>query len=239
VEFLDLSGCPTLFHDLFDLFGEDHVTLGRPAEGFSTLGVQEAGAYTASFVPSLDEFHRLDAQFRIDPAVFDGLRAYQSWGFAVFQLQANSGREIHPIALRFPSQLKNKLFLPAVHVFDGEFHNHAHFDHYCYIQRLSELATAWGKTEASTAGFGWAVKPSTIALPEELQPRTGTPDVEFDPEQGVEVMRRYYNAELARGSLPEYLTLASTAGLVDPTMPIHRLTLQGEFRNTDVILKAT
>lgn len=97
------------------------------------LVVHDVGAFVASYVPSRADFDRLDPQFRIDDALFDGVPAYRDYGFAVFQLRAGNLR-VHPMAFAFPTRAPDRLFFPTVHLHDGTLHRTAHFDHVLYYQ---------------------------------------------------------------------------------------------------------
>ncbi|HTJ47593.1 MAG TPA: hypothetical protein VL463_36095 [Kofleriaceae bacterium] len=127
--FLDLqSGFPVSRSQAFAL---RPAALGAPAP--QTLKVVEVGEFEASFVPSRDDFDRLDARFRLPTEVWDDLPAYRDFGFAVFKLERGN-RRVHPIAFELPRRDPSKLFFPTVHVHDGEVHRNAHFDHTLYVQ---------------------------------------------------------------------------------------------------------
>src|SRR5262245_43850012 len=135
LEFVDLSGYPTLFGDLAYLFQREEMALLRLApqpKSRSNLAVHDVGAFAASFVPSVRDFVRLDPRFRLSDAVWSALPQYTDWSFAVFQLKKGEHR-VHPMALRFPTR-DAQLFFPTVHVHDGEVHERADFDHELYWQ---------------------------------------------------------------------------------------------------------
>lgn len=121
-----------------------------PRAAASTLVAHDVGDFEASFVPTLADFVRLDARFRMPDDVWSKLPAYEDWGFAVFKLRApvprrgvldflrpeppRPPRRQHPMAFDFPRRDAGELFFPTVHVHDGEVHPVAHFDHSLYAQ---------------------------------------------------------------------------------------------------------
>jgi len=164
VSFINLEGYPKLFDDLasgFEMKGEK-FSLGVPAgRAAGTLKVETVGNFVASFVPTIGDFARLDARFRLPDAVWKGLGQYAKFGFAVFQLKKGAG-QIHPMAFSFPSATPEQLFFPTVHIHDGKVHAKAGFDHalYCQVAKsgLSSLmhweeswkpASAFVKTDKS------------------------------------------------------------------------------------------
>jgi hypothetical protein len=98
------------------------------------LKVHDVGSFEASFVPTMGDFGRLDERFRLPDEVWQGLGDYADWGFAVFRLKAGKRKQIHPMALRFPTRDRTRLFFPTVHVHDGKVHPQARFDHALYYQ---------------------------------------------------------------------------------------------------------
>jgi hypothetical protein len=150
LQFIDLSGYPTLFEDL-DLAFPPPVGLPKGARslGFqpqvsrSRLRVHSVGAFEASFVPSPRDFDRLEPRFRLDPRVLERLPIYRDYGFAVFKLkrprslwQRLTGKPqgFHPMAFRFPRRAPDEVFFPTLHVHDGQVHAQAEFDHTLYLQ---------------------------------------------------------------------------------------------------------
>jgi hypothetical protein len=107
------------------------------------LEVHEVGDFIASFVPTLGDFDRLDARFRLPTETWNKLPEYSDWGFAVFQLRAASprsgkakarARRIHPMAFLFPTRLAESLCFPTLHIHDGQVKKHAMFDHALFFQ---------------------------------------------------------------------------------------------------------
>lgn len=139
VRFISLEDYPEFFSDLKKGFPSPRKTnsfsggfggSGRAAD----LEVKEVGSFEASFVPTFDDFNRLDKRFRIPRRIWDQIRGYSDYGFVVFQLKPERHRH-HPMAFEFPrrSELK-QLFFPTVHIHDGEYHGEADFDHELYAQ---------------------------------------------------------------------------------------------------------
>ncbi len=112
-----------------------------------SLIVQEVGSYEASFVPTLDDFDRLDERFVLPHEIWDQIPRYKDFGFAVFQLK-DGNRKPHPMAFEFETRNEQELFFPTVHIHDGEVHENELYDHLLYMQhagfdsRVGEYITA-------------------------------------------------------------------------------------------------
>lgn len=151
VSFVDLSLYPEFFEHLDGAF-PPVMEAWRPTRGAShgqrqertTLPVQRMGRFSASYVPSISEFERLDERFRLPAARWDELPDYGDWGFAVLALLPGSARRtleparalvegasvhMHPAALSFPTRDPARVFFPTVHLHDGDVPSHAQFDH--------------------------------------------------------------------------------------------------------------
>jgi hypothetical protein len=135
VRFLNLEGYPGFFADLRAGFPE-FASLGRgraAAEDRPTLKVVSVGSFEASYVPTVEDFDRLDERFRMPAGIWGALPMYRDYGFAVFKLK--SGRhKVHPMAFEFPRTRPKQLFFPTVHVHDGRVRKMALFDHALYCQ---------------------------------------------------------------------------------------------------------
>lgn len=154
-KFVDFTGYSRIFEQLEKLFpdlsdGDDlfgGLTLAAGPE--SPLPVEKIGSFDASFVPTLADFDRVDARFRLKPGIWEKLPAYQSWSFAVFQLR--KGRhKVHPMGLAFETRFTGKCFFPTVHVHDGELHSEADFDHLLYTQGIA-AAGDWEEASVATS----------------------------------------------------------------------------------------
>jgi hypothetical protein len=137
VRFIDLSGYPEFFEDMnkgFEILDVDSGSKGM-SRGISRslLKVKEVGNFEASFVPSLQDFDRLDPRFCLSKNTWRSLPRYEDYGFAVFKLKP--GKLIaHPMAFEFPTRFESTLFFPTVHVHDGQVELFADFDHALYLQ---------------------------------------------------------------------------------------------------------
>lgn len=104
VRFVSLEEYPTLFAGLrrgfpsqFDLSTTGASDLGSRSSP-PPLKVVQVGSFVASFVPSVDEFGRLDEQFRLPTEVWK-LGGYARFGFAVFKLKKGA-RSYSPDGVR-------------------------------------------------------------------------------------------------------------------------------------------
>ncbi len=144
VKFLNLKEYPSFFKDMEKGFPPPKPKLdfgggfagGGGFEEKPKLAVVDVGDYVASFVPTINDFGRLDEQYRIEPDVWLKLGDYKTYGFAVFQLKEKQG-EPHPMAFEFLRANVKSLFFPTVHIHDGEVHPTADFDHVLYCQSTS------------------------------------------------------------------------------------------------------
>lgn len=113
------------------------------------LPVFDVGRYVASFVPTVADFARLDARFRLPNQLLGQLPLYQDYGFAVFQLKplpraAKKPQKLQPMALTFTPRESRALFFPTVHVHDGSVPAQAGFDHALFCQADGVLAETLG-----------------------------------------------------------------------------------------------
>jgi hypothetical protein len=140
IQFLNLEAYATFFSDLESGYPQLQnkklimpSTSSRTSVDSAPLKVHSVGSFVASFVPTIDDFDRLDPQFVIPRSSWEKIPIYHDYGFAVFQLKSLHGR-IHPIALEFPTRMPDQVFFPTVHIHDGEVHQQEHFDHTLYLQ---------------------------------------------------------------------------------------------------------
>jgi hypothetical protein len=148
----------------------------------NTLVVHDVGSFEASFVPTLADFSRLDARFRLPAAVWDRLPQYRDFGFAVFKLRGASRswseqlrlrkatptpRNVHPMALAFRTRTTDEVFFPTVHVHDGVVHPTARFDHelYCQLERSPSPSPFTWDASRNPPG-SWSVQRSAGVLDE-------------------------------------------------------------------------
>jgi hypothetical protein len=144
VRFISLAALPDFFRGLSDIVAaplEEFPTLsGRDAATIEpTLKVHDVGEFEASFVPSIADFGRLDARFRLPHGVWQKLPQYRDYGFAVFKLRDTGSRVsgVHPMAFDFATRLQDQVFVPTVHVHDGEVRELCWFDHVVFVQGKS------------------------------------------------------------------------------------------------------
>ncbi|MBS2019307.1 MAG: hypothetical protein JST00_40965 [Deltaproteobacteria bacterium] len=146
VSFVDLSEYPELFDDLQRAFPPPAAAFGAPAARPAAkplLSVKKVGAFEASFVPSIDDFERLDPRFQLPDSLVGTFPGYADHGFAVFQLAGGARAHVHPMAFTFPRRDPAALFFPTVHVHDGVAHPTASFDHQLYCQWSHPLPELW------------------------------------------------------------------------------------------------
>jgi hypothetical protein len=162
VLFLDLKGYPTFFHDLRNGFpplkSELVVVADDETLGYTTkrkLEVIPVGNFEASFVPTADDFGRLDERFRLPKKVWAKLPKYKNFGFAVFKLKPGAA-SIHPMAFSFPRANREALFFPTLHIHDGVAHPEAEYDHVLFCQQNPAETfklTLWDESSRVANGF--------------------------------------------------------------------------------------
>jgi len=172
VRFIDLKEYPDFFVDLKNGFPEPapraypdaKIVEATPAAVPQTLKVVEVGDFEASFVPTVKDFSRLDARFRLPENAWEKLPAYKDYGFAVFKLKLNA-TSIHPMAFEFPRADAAKVFFPTVHIHDGQVHDKASFDHVLYCQKREADKTSlpeWRESEFPAGRFVKAARTQGI-----------------------------------------------------------------------------
>jgi len=135
VEFVNLSEYENIFDDLEGLFPKMRSpSIDTFSAGASlSLEVVQVGVFEASYVPTPNDFSRLDSRFRLNAAFFKKMPAYNDYGFVVFQLKPGQS-QVHPMAFWFPTRDTSRLFFPTVHMHDGEVHDYDEFNHVLYAQ---------------------------------------------------------------------------------------------------------
>ncbi|MEO5802748.1 MAG: hypothetical protein ABIR24_04400 [Verrucomicrobiota bacterium] len=160
LEFISLKEYAKFFDDLLSGFPVPITKGGRgvfsaASESANSLVVHAVGNFEASFVPTLNDFSRLDKRFQIPPSSWAKLPQYKTYGFAVFKLKAGE-QDVHPMAFSFPRSDASKLFFPTVHIHDGEVHTTAEFDHVLYAQGHPPESLdfhGWRESERSAKNF--------------------------------------------------------------------------------------
>jgi hypothetical protein len=172
VEFINLKEYPAFFVDLDRGFPAKHLSesFGNPSDvacaGLETLKVVSVGDFEASFVPTLQDFARLDSRFRLPASTWKHLPQYKSYGFAVFKLKPGA-TTIHPMAFSFLRRDVHSVFFPTVHVHDGRVHATARFDHALYCQPSDEGHPAvlnWQESYGHPGSFMQVEKTKNIIL---------------------------------------------------------------------------
>src|SRR5205807_9271838 len=132
VQFIELKSYPDFFSDMEKGFprppSKEGVTLlsgTRAGDHVEKLEVIQVGNFEASFVPTVNDFSRLDERFRLPKDTWSKLPAYKTYGFAVFKLKPGA-MTVHPMAFSFPRKDPVTLFFPTVHIHDGKVHKDAH-----------------------------------------------------------------------------------------------------------------
>lgn len=159
VHFINLQKYPAFFDDLnsgFPVLVINSKSLGEDSARTASapLKVFQVGSFEASLVPTVKNFTRLDARFRLPATAFDALKGYAKYGFAVFKLKAGA-QTVHPMAFDFPSA-STRLFFPTVHIHDGKVHDRAAFDHDLYCQPTEEHRLKlldWEESHGAAAQF--------------------------------------------------------------------------------------
>lgn len=130
IRFINLEKYPDFFTALNSPFPTPvPAGVGTPPK----LEVVEVGSFEASFVPTINDFDRLDERFRLPAGSWNKLPQYKTFGFAVFKLKRGE-HQVHPMAFEFPRSDPRKLFFPTVHIHDGQVHETAEFDHTLFAQ---------------------------------------------------------------------------------------------------------
>jgi hypothetical protein len=160
VTFINLKNYAGFFTDLrsgfpMPILNSKSLASRGDAPAKLKLEVIQVGDFEASYVPTANDFSRLDERFRLPPGTWDKLPAYRDYGFAVFKLKPGSAT-IHPMAFSFPRADRSLLFFPTVHIHDGKVHPTAKFDHalYCQTGPEEELAlTSWIESNRPAGTF--------------------------------------------------------------------------------------
>jgi hypothetical protein len=129
--------------------------LPPPAAAGAKLEVVQVGSFEASFVPTVNDFSRLDERFRLPANTWAQLPGYSDHGFAVFKLKSGNAK-VHPMAFSFPRRDPNALFFPTVHIHDGKVHPKADFDHALYCQPSANAQPeihGWEESYANACRF--------------------------------------------------------------------------------------
>ena len=175
--FLDLSDYPELFKDLespFQVTTREFDNLSFSASK-GVLAVEQVGDYICTFVPTNNDWDRIDPQFKLSNDTWAKLNYQENYSFVVVQLNiiekfpkmnvlGKSNRvkpsarvekkKFHPIAFIFETQFPNWIYFPTTHVHDGQVHDREEFNHNFYFQSLEikKPHEAGFEKSGSTAG---------------------------------------------------------------------------------------
>jgi hypothetical protein len=153
LRFIDLQGYESFFDDLADGFPYSapsfSIACSSAPGSLADLEVFEIGNYIASFVPTLEDFGRLDARFTLPPETWARVPQYKNYGFAVFQL-ASGALKPHPMAFEFETD-RESIYFPTLHIHDGEVHEIEDFDHILYMQHAGFDSRAYGYVNSNVA----------------------------------------------------------------------------------------
>jgi len=171
VKFIDLKGYPEFFRDLEIGFSDPETEsksrrYGLATQSAAALEVVQVGDFEASFVPTQNDFSRLDERFRLPRDAWKQLPAYESYGFAVFKLKPGA-MKVHPMAFSFLRRLPKTLFFPTVHIHDGKVHEKAHFDHALFCQPTRDerpLTSGWQESRGHPKSYMQMKKAKDVVL---------------------------------------------------------------------------
>ena len=177
VSFLNLEHYHDFFNDLERLFPVPRSRSAAPVPTAAPLTVHDVGIYSASFVPSIADFDRLDPRFRLADHIWESLPSYAQHGFAVFKLKPGQPQRVHPLALSFPTATPDTIFFPTLHIHDAQVHRHAHFDHILYAQSAPPVQPArrLAGMPSTLRGTprGWLVSPATAGTSIDIERAQG------------------------------------------------------------------
>jgi hypothetical protein len=180
------------------------------------LQVHQVGSFEASFVPTVNDFSRLDKRFRMPQGAWGSLPQYKDYGFAVFQFKLSKSGEnsSHPMAFEFTSRDPQKLFFPTVHVHDGKVKETATFDHVLYCQGDKKSYQKKPKDQSGHITFDVLRKPVARVLTKKVR---ATPFRKF-----------------TGSSLEALVDFQEAHGFIRGTLPAHKLALKGTKTNADL-----
>ena len=212
LRFIDLEAYDNFFDDLAEGFPYSPPSPGIGCSVSSDkkksvdLKVFEVGNYIASFVPTIDDFDRLDSKFKLPNEIWKRIPGYDKFGFAVFQLAAGSLKP-HPMAFEFQSADDN-LFFPTIHIHDGEIHESEEFDHILYMQHAGLDSRVYGYVNSDVEDKSTGLIRSKHAASDFCQ---------IDTSAGLIDGKLLLHRKIIRGNLPNSDTTFEFAG--DPLKP--------------------
>jgi len=155
-QFVNLEKYPYFFEDLERGFPAKKTRSMSFSFSSIPLEIHEVGAFEASFVPTIRDFHRLDPRFQLPARTLSVMRPlYSNFSFAVFKLKKGLEISPHPMAFKFKSANPDRVFFPTIHVHDGSYKKEGHFDHTLYLQVPKETTVelGWKKSRTPAGQF--------------------------------------------------------------------------------------
>ncbi len=143
IELLDLKAEKDFFKDMYNLFPleESEAEDDRPkakakGKGKAMLPVYKVGDYDVTIVPDTDSFNQVDDDaFTLNKRIV-GMLMYlypENFAFLVCKFGGDSKeKHMHPLGYIHDRVDGANLFVPTVHIHDGEMHAEEHFDHRIY-----------------------------------------------------------------------------------------------------------
>eukprot|EP01128_Nolandella_sp_AFSM9_P006387 TRINITY_DN3269_c0_g1_i1.p1 TRINITY_DN3269_c0_g1~~TRINITY_DN3269_c0_g1_i1.p1 ORF type:complete len:288 (-),score=23.86 TRINITY_DN3269_c0_g1_i1:160-1023(-) len=115
----------------------------RDRSGGEKLKVVQVGAYSVSIAKSLLDLTLIDSDvFKVNEAILPALKERYSsgFGFVICAFNAANKIEPHPIGYIHDAPDVNSLFVPTLHIHDGEVHKKESFDHNIYSINTDNLS---------------------------------------------------------------------------------------------------
>lgn len=201
------------FDDLYRGFPSIYAAEGKAGKKTVGLEVHQVGSHIASFVPTIDDFAKLDPQFVLPKKIWDNIPiyndakkvwddgpVYNDYGFVVIQLKELAGRS-HPVAIEFETRTPNDIYYPMFQVRDRRIHNVRWYHHILYMQH-APFDSKVGQYHSGD--FGDAA--------------TGLVRSKY-------VARKFFN-------------MPNSAGIVHPDLLVHRNDIAGNLPNRDMFFAA-
>ena len=116
----DLTEYPTLFDDLSKIWPQAR-SLSRSSATYSlsnsnSLEVFQNGSYSASVVPDIDDFSRLQGQvFEVNQDVISFMKEHYPSGYSFVVCKLDGNKEYHPFAYIHSTLPGGAMFIPTMH----------------------------------------------------------------------------------------------------------------------------
>jgi len=166
IEPVDLTDYPTIFNDLKHSF----KPVARSANKSyslncdSELEVQKVGSYNVSIVPCLDDFSRLNGQFKFNRELLSLLRERYPEETSYVVMLMRKGADFHPFGY-ISSRPENQMFIPTYH-YHGKIEENPDWDHRIYVCNSNETVKSTKcmkyQTIASSGRVRWSSLPQIL-----------------------------------------------------------------------------